>query len=98
MNVLKCLRGIFGIVAPAPCVSILIPVYNRCELTRACLESVFAFADPSLSTEIIVIDNCSSDGTADYLRSLGDRIRVIHNTTRKNYGRNMNEAAEAARG
>ena len=49
--------------------------YNRKDLLRQCLNSVFAQSRPS--DEVIVIDNCSSDGTADMLRAeWGDRVQV----------------------
>jgi hypothetical protein len=79
-------------------VSILIAAYNRVELTRACLESVFEHADPGMSVEIIVTDDCSSDGTLAFLNSLADRVRVISNAVRQCFGENMNRAAIEARG
>jgi GT2 family glycosyltransferase/tetratricopeptide (TPR) repeat protein/glycosyltransferase involved in cell wall biosynthesis len=83
--------------AADPKVSVLIPVHNRVELTRACIDSLFAYADPDISTEIIVIDDCSTDGTADYLDSIYDRIRVFRNAERGCFGHNMNKAAALAR-
>jgi GT2 family glycosyltransferase len=84
--------------APAPLVSVLVPVCERVELTRACLDSVFACADPAIPTEILVVDDCSTDGTPDYLASLGERIRVRRNAIRQGFARNMNDAAALARG
>jgi lipopolysaccharide biosynthesis protein/GT2 family glycosyltransferase len=80
-----------------PQVSLLIPVHNRVELTQACLNSIFAHADPDIAVEIIIIDDCSTDGTASYLNSLGDRIRVLCNETRGCFGHNLNKAAAVAR-
>jgi len=84
--------------AGRPRVSILIPVHNRLDLTRPCLDSVFATAEPSIPSEIIVIDDDSTDGTAAYLHSLGPRVRTIRNETRKCFADNMNMAAPLARG
>ncbi len=81
-----------------PLVSILIPVHNRCDLTRICLESLKSHADPSVPAEIIVIDDCSTDETADYLDSLGHAVRVLRNEERRCFGHNMNRAARQARG
>jgi GT2 family glycosyltransferase len=80
-----------------PHVSLLIPVHNRVELTRACLNSIFKNADPEIGVEIIVVDDCSTDGTGDYLNSLGDRIRVLRNDVRGCFGQNLNKAAGVAR-
>jgi GT2 family glycosyltransferase/glycosyltransferase involved in cell wall biosynthesis len=79
-------------------VSILIPVHNRVDLTRACLESVFCHAEPSLTTELLLTDDCSTDDTAEYLASLGEQVRVIRNTLRRDFGHNMNVSARLARG
>ena len=61
--------------------SVVIPVLNQLRFTRICLESLL----PALpeECEVIVIDNGSSDGTAEYLSDFPD-IRVI--TNRKNLG------------
>jgi len=48
-----------------PLVSIVILTYNQIEYTRLCLESIKSSTD--LPIEIIVVDNCSTDGTVDYL-------------------------------
>ncbi|MFO1060057.1 MAG: glycosyltransferase family 2 protein [Dongiaceae bacterium] len=81
-----------------PLVSLLVPVCDRVELTRDCLDSVFACADPAIPTEILVIDDCSIDDTPAYLASLGERITVVRNATRQGFARNMNDAAAVARG
>jgi GT2 family glycosyltransferase len=86
-----------GTSAP-PAVSLLIPVHNGLEFTRACLASLFAHADPDIATEILVIDDCSDDGTDAYLRSLGDAIRFVRNDSRGCFGHNINRAAPAAQG
>jgi len=57
----------------------------------------FANADPDISTEIIVVDDCSTDGTEDYLNTIGDRVRVLRNIERGCFGHNMNKAAALAR-
>ena len=85
-------------VADAPCVSIIIPVHNRLDLTAACLDSLFAHTEPDPGFEIIVIDDVSSDGTAEYLDSLIPKIRVIRNAERGSFGVNVNRAARTARG
>lgn len=81
-----------------PCVSILIIARHGLNTTRACLESVFAMARSSMPCEIIVIDDASTDGTADYLQSLGSSVRVIHNSSKKSFSQNNNQAAREALG
>ncbi|MDR3569350.1 MAG: glycosyltransferase family 2 protein [Syntrophobacteraceae bacterium] len=56
--------------------SVVIPVYNQLDYTKKCVESLKAHGDGI--EEIIIIDNGSTDGTADYLLGL-DWARVIIN-------------------
>ena len=53
--------------------SICIPTYNRAAFLKELLPSILRqLAEvPSGEVELVVSDNASSDGTADYLRSLG---------------------------
>ena len=57
-------------------VSIVIPLYNQLKYTKLCLESLQSTL--SMSPEIILVDNASTDGTADYLKTLGN-VKVISN-------------------
>ena len=55
-------------------VSILIPVYNKLEYTKKCLESLYRNTDLSKnSCELILLNDGSTDGTEDYFRELGVR-------------------------
>lgn len=58
-----------------PRFSVIIPTYNRLELLREALASVWAqtFTD----YEVIVVEDGSSDGTWEYLQSLGSRVRAF---------------------
>ncbi|MEW6054238.1 MAG: glycosyltransferase [Nitrospirota bacterium] len=62
----------------APLVSILILNYNGLENIKACLESIRK--NTPERHEIIVVDNASTDGSLEYLRSLPDII-LIENPT-----------------
>src|SRR5579862_2203552 len=66
--------------------SVLVPTYNRAEHVRQTIESVLgqSFAD----YELFVIDDGSTDGTAQLLASYGNRIRVL---------RQANQGPEVAR-
>jgi glycosyltransferase involved in cell wall biosynthesis len=76
-----------------PLVSVVIPTYNQPTFLREALESVLAqtFAD----YEIIVVNDGSTDDTAEQLKAYGNRLRVI---TQDNQGigparnRGMDEA------
>ncbi len=58
-----------------PRVSVIIPNYNRASLIGETIESMERQTLPP--HEIIVVDDGSTDGSLRYLRSLGDRIRLI---------------------
>jgi GT2 family glycosyltransferase len=54
-----------------PKVSIVVVTYNNLDLTRRCLEILYAQTEwPNF--EVIVVDNASSDGTPEYLREVRD--------------------------
>lgn len=61
-----------------PLISVCIPAYNHAKYVRAALESVLSqdFGD----FEIVITDDCSTDGTAEVIESVGDpRIRLFRN-------------------
>jgi GT2 family glycosyltransferase len=61
---------------PQPAVSIVLPAFNRLDLLRRAIESVFA--QTSQDWELIVADDGSALPTRDYLRSIQDsRVRVL---------------------
>ncbi len=62
-------------MTPKPRFSVLIPAFNRQDLVRLAIDSVLAqtFSD----YEIIVVDDGSTDGTVDMLRSYGSRIKLL---------------------
>ena len=62
----------------APAVSILVPAYNESVGIERCVRSLVEGRYPG-PLEVIVIDDGSTDGTADLLASLGlERVRVLH--------------------
>lgn len=59
-----------------PLVSVVIPTYNRRELVRRAIDSVFAQDCPV--EDVIIVDDGSTDGTGEALRRrYGDRIRYL---------------------
>lgn len=59
-----------------PSVSCIIPVYNRERFLSEGIESLLA--QTRLPDEIVVVDDGSTDGSADIARGFGDRVRYIH--------------------
>jgi hypothetical protein len=62
---------------PVPIVSVLIPTRNRLPLLQRALRSVYAQDYPN--SEILVLDDASEDGTADYIQSHHPDIRLFRN-------------------
>lgn len=85
-----------------PLVSIVIPVFNKWELTRACLESLRRHT-PGRGFEVLVADNGSTDGTATDCEHLGSslfpgRFRQLRFGRNLNFGPACNAGARAAEG
>lgn len=62
-------------IRPSELISVVIPAYNAQHSLRATLESLFEQTWPD--TEIIVVDDGSTDHTPDLLASYGARVRTI---------------------
>ncbi|MFQ5513196.1 MAG: glycosyltransferase [Myxococcota bacterium] len=79
-----------------PRCAIVIPVWNRLDLTEQCLKHLFEVRT-NTSFELIVVDNGSSDGTTQFLRSLGPRLRIIRNERNLGFARACNQGAAVAK-
>ncbi len=82
-----------------PVVSIIIPVLNRLDLTRQCLLRIRENTPPGLA-EVIVVDNGSTDGTAEFLaeQSRSEPVIVLRNESNLGFSRACNRGARAASG
>jgi N-acetylglucosaminyl-diphospho-decaprenol L-rhamnosyltransferase len=75
-------------------VSIIIPVFNQLHFTKICLESLQATLPGDC--EIIVIDNGSSDGTAEYLSGCSN-MNVITNKENAGCAAAWNQGVKASK-
>lgn len=67
-------------------IAVVVLTHNRVHLLRKCVENVL-LRTSTATREIVIWDNASTDGTAEYLSSLEDpRIRVV--TSEENVGQN----------
>ncbi len=82
---------------PPPLVSIVIPTYNRGDLTVKCIQSIYKNTR-GFAFETIIVDNASADGTRDFLQKVGHIVRTILNPTNLGFARACNQGAAAARG
>lgn len=71
---------------PSDSIAIVVLTHNRVHLLRQCVANVLARTSPH-AREIVIWDNGSTDGTAEYLNSLDDsRLTIVHHPT--NIGQN----------
>lgn len=74
-----------------PKVSVIIPAHNKVKLIKRCIDCVKA--SPYPNKEIIVVNDCSTDGTAEILKQI-DGIKIINNKKRVGKSRSLNSAAK----
>jgi N-acetylglucosaminyl-diphospho-decaprenol L-rhamnosyltransferase len=76
--------------------SIIIVNWNTASLLHACLASLATA--PGLAPEIIVVDNASTDGSADSVARDFPHVRLICNTENAGFGRANNQGLRACAG
>jgi glycosyltransferase involved in cell wall biosynthesis len=83
-------------VPATPSVAVCIPLYNKEKFVAETIECVFrqTFTD----FELVVLDNCSSDGSLDIVRSFQDsRMVVARNSATLSPTRNFNKVVALSR-
>jgi len=68
-------------------ISVIIPTYNNLELLKAAIASLEKQSLPYSEFEVIIIDDCSSDGTADFLRNYDKPMNILPIFNVENLGR-----------
>lgn len=76
--------------------SIIIVSYNTVDLLRDCLASIQS--QPGSGYEVIVVDNASSDGSADMVRAGYPDTVLVASRTNLGFGRANNHALSMAKG
>jgi glycosyltransferase involved in cell wall biosynthesis len=76
--------------------SVIIPTYNRKDFLGTAIDSVLnqTYSD----FEIIVVDDASTDGTADWLRSAYPSVRLLELSQNSGCAKARNEAVKVAKG
>ncbi|RLI48415.1 MAG: hypothetical protein DRP09_21470, partial [Candidatus Thorarchaeota archaeon] len=80
--------------------SIIIPVYNKIEYTRQCINALLRITPLNLF-ELVIVNNASTDGTKEYLDQLSQQInniKVIHNQKNLGFAKACNQGAKIAEG
>lgn len=79
-------------------VSILIPVYNESATLLQLLQKVDEADFAGLEKEIILIDDCSSDGTREILKNLEDKYKVLYHNVNQGKGAALRTGFSAVNG
>jgi len=82
-------------------ISVVVPLFNRMDAFEKCVESLRAQTLGVDNVELIVVDDCSTDGAAEYLRGLAGTVpnlRVITHSTNSGLSAARNSGIEAASG
>lgn len=81
----------------APELSVVIVNWNTAAILRECLTSVAAHLG-SISHEVIVVDNASSDGSPEMVAAESPAVRLIRNGDNRGFGVANNQGMRLARG
>jgi GT2 family glycosyltransferase len=80
-------------------VSFIIVSWNVCDLLRGCQRSIIRETEAcQQTTETIVVDNASSDGSVEMLRQEFPQVKVIANSKNVGFTRANNQALAVAQG
>jgi len=80
-----------------PDLSICVVAWNVREVLRDCLHSIRR-AGPEVDHEILVVDNCSRDGTAAMVETGFPEVALIQNDRNRGFASASNQAIRASRG
>ena len=80
-----------------PDLSVIIASYNTSQITSDCVRSVLVNAD-DLALEVMVVDDASSDGTADRIRAEFPSVTVLVNEHNLHYAKTNNRGLRECSG
>lgn len=66
--------------------SIIIPVYNEKDTIAKILAKIDSLDFGETQKEIIIVDDCSTDGTRDILKDITDKYKIIYHERNKGKG------------
>ena len=78
-------------------VSTVIVNWNTCDILRNCLASLYANTR-DVEFEVIVIDNASSDGSVNLVKSEFPQVKIIANNENRGFAVANNQGIAIAKG
>lgn len=88
--------------AAAPWLSVLVPVYNVRDYLAECIDSVLAQAPDDGGVEVLLLDDCSTDGSAEVIAQLQarwpGRLQALRHARNGGLSAARNTLIDAARG
>lgn len=96
-HIRQCMKGIkqqYENLTPPP-ISIVIVSYNNSEMMKNCIQSIRDTTPPS-AYELVVTDNASDDGVAEWLGQQNDAI-LIRNNENRGFGYGCNQGVKASK-
>jgi len=78
-------------------ISVVIPIFNAVDVIGECLDSLAASSSEH-ELEIILIDDCSSDGSHEYLFSKYSAFKIMRNKENRGYACTVNRGIKHAHG
>jgi hypothetical protein len=82
----------------APDVTVSIVNHENRDVVLRCLEALADDAGRASSVQVVVVDNASTDGSVEAIRSAFPTVELIARTSRAGFGANHNEALARATG
>ncbi|HJO93000.1 MAG TPA: glycosyltransferase [Victivallales bacterium] len=79
-----------------PSVSVCIPNYNNAKYLESCIQSTLA--QTYQNTEVVLVDDCSTDNSLEIANKYKDQIRVFFNSTNLGQPKNTNKSIECSTG
>ncbi|SPF54822.1 Glycosyl transferase, family 2 [Candidatus Sulfopaludibacter sp. SbA4] len=93
---LACSVGTRADVLPPTCATVVIPNWNGKDLLEKYLPSVIGALSANPENEIVVVDNGSTDGSADFVRAAFPQVKVLALPVNLGFGGGSNAGFQAA--